>query len=516
MPATTVLVIEPGSSGVGLVDAARRLGLRPHVFDRRERAELPPPVQAALAEGGADFTRLEIRDHDVVLSAAASLHSAAELVAVVPGYEYAVETCALVADKLGLPGIDPVAARALRDKRLMKRALIEAGVPVAPGAALGSGDDAATVLASVGTPAVAKPVDGSGSQLVRRIDTLAELREHVAAVLDRSHVDLGQVIAEEMLIERYVAGPEYSVEGYLRQTPQGPQPQVSAVTSKQLGPEPSFVEIGHLVDAPLTEAERALLVATAERAVRALGITVGAFHLEARLTPAGPVVMEVGARLGGDRIPWLVRHAWGFDLWEAAVRSHAGLPQAAPDPTSTPVRCAAIRYFTTERSAVLLEPRSLTERLRGVKGCTEVEVAAAPETRLGPACDFRGRFGHTLLVADSHPELSERLEQVDELVRSALRLDQADEKGTQVDIPDLQVRVREIIAQMSPSGATVAASSDRLVEDLGYDSLTLLDLAIALEDELVPAAIDEEAGADLLTVGDVEELMVRMAPPATR
>ncbi|MCC9306060.1 ATP-grasp domain-containing protein [Kitasatospora sp. RB6PN24] len=378
MTTATALIVEPGSSGVGLVDAARRLGLRPHVFDRRDRSELPPPVRAVLDAQEADFTRLEIRDEEAVVSAAGSLHHRTPLAAVIPGYEYAVETCAVVARKLDLPGIDPVAARGLRDKRLMKQTLAEAGVPVAAGTALEPGDDAAAVLAAVGTPAVVKPVNGSGSQLVRRVDSLADLREYLAAVHTRAHVDLGQVIAERLLVERYVAGPEYSVEGYLRQTAEGPVVHVLAVTAKQLGPEPVFVETGHVVEAPLPEATRAQLVATAERAVRALGITVGAFHLEARLTATSPVVMEVGARLGGDRIPWLVQHARRFDMWEATVRSHAGLPQPPSDDSARSARHAAIRFFTTERPARLPDPADLAARLQEIEGCWEAESTTAP------------------------------------------------------------------------------------------------------------------------------------------
>jgi acyl carrier protein len=85
-----------------------------------------------------------------------------------------------------------------------------------------------------------------------------------------------------------------------------------------------------------------------------------------------------------------------------------------------------------------------------------------------------------------------------------------------VNSPDIQARVREIISDMSPSGRKVMAASDRLVEDLGYDSVTFLELAITLESELAPTTIDEEATAGLLTVGDVEELMVRLVPPTAR
>lgn len=414
-----MVLLEPESSGLGLVDAAARLGFAVQVLDRRPLDEAPPALSRAVAEGAVRHARLDTRDVDAVGRAAAAVAGRGDVRAVVPGFEYAVDTAAVVAARLGLPGLAPGRARALRDKRLMKQALERAEVPVARWLALPDGGavDGATaraVDARCGYPAVVKPVDGCGSVLVRRVDNPDELRRHAALARRRPVADLGRVVGRRLLVEAYVAGPEVSVEGFVA----GGDVVVAAVTAKRLGPEPNFVEVGHAVEAALPAAERARLVDVTVRAVRALGITVGGFHLEARLTPSGPVVMEVGARLGGDRIPTLVALARRWDLHDAVVRSFVGLP--VPARAAGRDRVAAVRFFTSPATARLRGTDGLVARVARVAGCREVELYVPEGARVGPATDFRHRFGHAVVVAAGRAALEDRLAEVDRAVVAAV------------------------------------------------------------------------------------------------
>jgi acyl carrier protein len=82
---------------------------------------------------------------------------------------------------------------------------------------------------------------------------------------------------------------------------------------------------------------------------------------------------------------------------------------------------------------------------------------------------------------------------------------------TRAEVTD---KVRTLIGEMSPLGAREARSEQRLVEDLGYDSVSFLELALALEAEFELFTIDEEQAANLSTVGDIESLMTQLAVPA--
>jgi acyl carrier protein len=63
--------------------------------------------------------------------------------------------------------------------------------------------------------------------------------------------------------------------------------------------------------------------------------------------------------------------------------------------------------------------------------------------------------------------------------------------------------VHEIILDLAPVQAEPTPEA-RLVEDLGYHSLSLLEMAFSLEDEFNLPVIDETTARKILTVGDVQ------------
>ncbi|WP_055589240.1 acyl carrier protein [Peterkaempfera griseoplana] len=79
---------------------------------------------------------------------------------------------------------------------------------------------------------------------------------------------------------------------------------------------------------------------------------------------------------------------------------------------------------------------------------------------------------------------------------------------------DITARIHGIISRMSPTGAAVGSPADRLVEDLGYDSVTFLELAVALEEEFDLTALDDDQATDLTTVAQVEALVIGTAEPS--
>lgn len=64
--------------------------------------------------------------------------------------------------------------------------------------------------------------------------------------------------------------------------------------------------------------------------------------------------------------------------------------------------------------------------------------------------------------------------------------------------------VTELIFELAPNQAPAERSPHlRLIEDLEYHSLALLELAFTLEDEFMLDPIDEEVAQHILTAGDV-------------
>ncbi|QUQ63033.1 acyl carrier protein [Kutzneria sp. CA-103260] len=67
--------------------------------------------------------------------------------------------------------------------------------------------------------------------------------------------------------------------------------------------------------------------------------------------------------------------------------------------------------------------------------------------------------------------------------------------------------VHAIVAAMAPSPRAELRADTRLVADLAYDSVRLIELSIALERHFALAALDESRLAAVTTVGDVVDLV---------
>ncbi|GAA1767215.1 acyl carrier protein [Luedemannella helvata] len=77
--------------------------------------------------------------------------------------------------------------------------------------------------------------------------------------------------------------------------------------------------------------------------------------------------------------------------------------------------------------------------------------------------------------------------------------------------------VREIVLELAPEGAAEAPEDAGLVEDLGFHSLALLELAFTLEDRFDLDPIEQERAQAIRTVGDIADLVIeelKAKPPA--
>lgn len=78
---------------------------------------------------------------------------------------------------------------------------------------------------------------------------------------------------------------------------------------------------------------------------------------------------------------------------------------------------------------------------------------------------------------------------------------------TGIDLDELQARVESVVRERAPELRDPMTSALRLVEDLGFTSVELLELAteIALEFDIEP--LGEEMLTDIRTIEDVVSLV---------
>ncbi|MGC5052057.1 ATP-grasp domain-containing protein [Micromonospora sp. DT48] len=402
-----LIIIEPRSSGCLLIDRARELGHDPVVLtaDRDER-RVPRERLAAASE----VRIVDTNDDATVLDLLKTLHEATPLGAVLPGFEHYVPVAARAAADLGLPGIDPDAAMRLHYKHLMRQAVTDAAVDQPAAVLVTEPNEVEAAVTKVGLPCVVKPVNQSGSMLVRRVDTLDEAVLAVDRIRDPAATYLGRQTLPVALVEEYVRGPEFSVEGYVHDG----EAHVLCITEKMLGPEPEFVEAGHVLPADLPAGLAAEVTSYVRRVVAALGLGLGPFHAEVRVADRGPLLMELGARLPGDHIPTLLSLAQGVDMHAITLRAYLGEPVGAATP-GVRRQTAGIRYFLRPEirrfTTMTVDPR-----LADDPRITEISLLHSPGAEVPDPGSSSGRLGFVVATGATYQETTALLDAVDAAV----------------------------------------------------------------------------------------------------
>lgn len=280
------------------------------------------PLVRELDRAG-DLTRLNPDDLDAVLAAIAArvpgLSAAGTGESAVAGVAVLrdkwVATGSWLAELLAAPGLGLRAGRVCGDKYL-QRFLLDRWSPrwrrIEPNRD-GAGE--------VAFPAVVKPIHGTGSAGVVRVDDAATLDHALEAAFAGGDAAI--------LVEDYVNGPEFSVETIVRRG----RVVWTGVTAKTTGSSTGigFVEIAHTVG-PASADEHADLLRVNAEVMAHLGLGDGAVHSEYRLGPNGPIVMEVNGRLPGGNITTLHSLATGVHVEDAIVAAFLGEAVHIPPP----------------------------------------------------------------------------------------------------------------------------------------------------------------------------------------
>jgi biotin carboxylase len=296
-----------------------------------------------------------------------------------------------LAEALGLAFHSPATARRLTDKFEQRRALAAAGLAAPRSWVLPADDPMAALPEAVPYPVVLKPRRGEGSRDTFRADGADELRTAIAAAV-------GDGGSRDLVVEEYIADGDapiggigfanyVSVESYVDRGT-----VVHVAVNGRTPPAFPFRETGFFIPSALDEALEREVRELAGRAAAAVGVEVGCLHTEVKLTPTGPVVIEVNGRIGGG-VPELLAAAAGVRLLPVALRLALG------DDVEPPVT-------TFDRVAYLLyvhAPPALTE-VTAVEGIDELERLDEVDEvvlRRGPGArvDWReGNHGHVLSV----------------------------------------------------------------------------------------------------------------------
>jgi len=374
-PPTVLLV---GGAGVPeLEQAVARRGGRALMLVHAQADAIPAASDTIERVEAVDFARpMDLVRRIVALRAAGDFDRIAAVT------EFGLLPAALATTQLGLPGPSLRAVRNTRDKLHMRRALERAGLDQVRYAACRDVDEARSFLERVDGPIIVKPVSGSGSEGVSRVDRADELS--AAFALAAQAAGFAGALCEE-----YVEGPEVSLEGYSL----GGRFVPVALTDKLT--DERFLEIGHQQPSVQRPDVFAAVAHHVARALAALGVTDGVTHSELRLTSRGPVLIETHTRMGGDSLHVLTRLTTGVDLADLMVAFALG---ERPEPTPRPPGpAAAIRFLVGRRgriAAVTAPPVAPGD------GIHAVELPRPGHVVTGRSAS-RERLGHVIAAAET-------------------------------------------------------------------------------------------------------------------
>lgn len=292
MSAPTVLIVDAYSTGRYLTGALSARGVTSRHI---QSAPIIPDVAKAT------FLPQEFLSNDVCLDGSgAEVDRLTEVsrqyrpVAVLAGSETGVELADTLSERLGLPSNGVRMSRARREKHLMQEALRENNIPSIPHF---ESADIETVLEwSRSYPAgvVLKPPASAGAEDVYFCHSENEVRRAFATIYRKRNAL--NLVNETVVAQELVTGNEFIVNavssrGVHRIT------DIWRCTKLRLPGAGRLSALEALL--PYSGVEQSALVHYTYRVIHALRMQYGPSHLELIVTPRGPLLMELAARLQG-------------------------------------------------------------------------------------------------------------------------------------------------------------------------------------------------------------------------
>jgi len=311
---------------------------------------------------------------------------------------------AQAAERLGLPGNPPAAARAASNKRLSREKLTAAGLPTPWFTTVPLQAEPGTIARALGYPCVVKPLALAGSRGVIRADDprgFIEAFERLRRILRRRDVRvLRDPSNEEVLIEGFVPGREFAIEGLLER---GSFRTLAIFDKPDPLDGPYFEETIYATPSRTPVVEQGRMREAVIAAADAIGLRHGPVHAECRVNDEGVFVHEVAARpIGG-----LCARALRFDgpagpmAFEELLLRHA-LGEAIGE-YRRERRASAVMMIPIPRWGFLKDVRG-ADTASAVPGVDEITITATRDQILYPPPEGASYLGFVFASGETPRE----------------------------------------------------------------------------------------------------------------
>lgn len=290
---------------------------------------------------------------------------------------------ARIAEKYGFPFFSVDTARWSTDKFLMKERFELGGIPHAQGRLISRVEDAEGLV----YPVIVKPRDNSGSRGVKLCRNQEELRTSIAEALDNSRLD-------SVLVEEFIEGPEYSIEGLHYDG----RSEVIQFTEKKTTEFPYNVELGHKQPALLTDEQKDAIREIVAKIGSALRFENCPSHTELKINDRGIFVIETSPRLGGDFITsTLVPLSTGINMEDQLLNIAMG------EPVDTKMgrvdKAAGVEFFQFPEGIVESIDNGAKESIRNLSGMCHFNLKLQEGSFVNRITSSLNRYGEVIVCA---------------------------------------------------------------------------------------------------------------------
>jgi D-alanine-D-alanine ligase-like ATP-grasp enzyme len=296
------------------------------------------------------------------------------------------------------------AVEAAGDKLRQRELLRAGGIPVPAFRACSFQESAVELAEEVSYPCVVKPAALAASRGVVRVndpDQFEQVFDRVASIVAQAAFELGSRADSGILVEDYVPGPEFALEGWLDEG----RLTVLALFDKPDPLEgPFFAETIYVTPSRHSSAVQTALTACAESAARAIGLRFGPVHVELRYNENGPWLIELAARPIGGKCGKGLRFGpdGSISLEQLLLGKTLGRFRDVPERESS---ATAVMMIPVHWAGILKEVVGVTEAL-SVPHVTDVMVTVHLGQQLVPLPE-ESRYVGFIFARGETPEIAE-------------------------------------------------------------------------------------------------------------
>lgn len=383
-----ILVFGCGELQKSIIGRAHKIGLFVVGIDPCENAYCKDDVDSFEVVGGQDYegTCAVVEKHGINAIVTAATDKPLVMMA-------------RIAEKYGFPFYSVETAQWSTDKFQMKHRFELGDVPHAQGGPISKVEEAEGLV----FPVIVKPRDNSGSRGVKLCRNTEELKASIEEALENSKLDT-------VLVEEFIEGPEYSIEGLHYDG----KSEVIQFTEKKTTEFPYNVELGHIQPANISEENQQKIREIVSKIGKAMNYVNCPSHTELKINERGIFVIETSPRLGGDYITsTLTPLSTGVNLEDELLKISLG---ETINPQPKAVQYSGVRFFDFEEGSVIKHVPDETF-VKVWPHVVDFSFNLKDGDEVNRITSSLNRYGHLTLIASNRESIEDAFEKYEKAIK---------------------------------------------------------------------------------------------------